>query len=97
MLKRTEVLEEIERLWKTAARRRGHARDRREGRPLTYESISKERPTLLRHLGQSPPVLQVRSVRVGEALEGLTVDEQLEVAGQLTMATLRAARHRFEG
>jgi hypothetical protein len=33
----------------------------------------------------------------GEALHLFTADEQLEVASQLTMAILKAARHRFEG
>ncbi len=50
---------------------------------------------LLRPLGQLPPALQARVRLAGEALDGLTADEQLEVAGQLTVGIVRAARHPF--
>ncbi len=51
---------------------------------------------LLRHLGQMSPAMQARFIKAGEPPEGLTADEQLEVASQLTLAVL-ASRHRFEG
>ncbi len=51
---------------------------------------------MLRHLGQMSPAMQVHFIKAGEALEGLTADEQLEVASQLTLAILKAARQRFE-
>ena len=41
--------------------------------------------------------MQSRFIKAGEALKGLTADEQLEVAGQPTVAILKAARRRFEG
>lgn len=52
---------------------------------------------LLRHLGQLFPAMGARFIKTGEAVEGLTADEQLEVASQLTMAILKATRHRLEG
>jgi hypothetical protein len=52
---------------------------------------------LLRHLGQLSTAMRARFIKAGEALEGLTADEQLEVASQLAVAILKAARHRFEG
>lgn len=42
------------------------------------------------------PSLHGRFIHAREALDGLIVDEHLEVAGQLTVATLKAIRHRFE-
>ncbi len=52
---------------------------------------------LLRHLGQLSPVMQAKFIQAGEALEAMSADEQLEVSAQLTLAILKAARHRFEG
>ena len=51
---------------------------------------------LLRPLGQSPPALQARFRQALAALDGLTADEQLEVACQLVVGVLKAARPRFE-
>ena len=50
----------------------------------------------LRPLGQSPPALQARFGHALSALDGLTADEQLEVACQLVVGVLKAARSRFE-
>jgi uncharacterized membrane protein len=49
-----------------------------------------------RPLGQSAPALQARLHQALTALDGLTADEQLEVACQLVVGVLRAARRRFE-
>ncbi len=51
---------------------------------------------MMRHLGQMSPAMQARLIKAGEVLKGLTADEQLEAASQLTMAILKAARPRFE-
>ncbi len=52
---------------------------------------------LLRPLGQLPPALQAHVRRAGKVLDGLTADEQLEVAGQLTVGIVKAARRPFAG
>jgi ribosomal protein S12 methylthiotransferase accessory factor YcaO len=52
---------------------------------------------LLRPLGESPPALQARFDQALETLEGLQADEQLEVACQMAVGILKAARPCFEG
>ncbi len=52
---------------------------------------------LLRPLGESPPALQAHFDQALETLEGLQADEQLEVACQMVVGILKAARHCFEG
>jgi hypothetical protein len=51
----------------------------------------------LRPLGESPAALQARFHQALEALDALMADEQLEVACQIVVGILKAARHRFEG
>ena len=50
---------------------------------------------LLRSLGQSPPILQARCHRALASLEGLTANEQPEVACQRVVGILKACRPRF--
>ncbi len=52
---------------------------------------------LLRPLGESPPALQARFDLALETLDGLQTDEQLEVACQMVVGILKAARPCLEG
>ena len=50
---------------------------------------------LLHPFGELSPALQIRFERVLEVLDGLTADEDLEVASQLVVALLKVSRPRF--
>jgi hypothetical protein len=52
---------------------------------------------LLHPFGELSPALQIRFERVLEALDGLTAEEDLEVACQLVVALLKISRPRFAG
>ncbi len=52
---------------------------------------------LLQPFGELSDTLQVRFEKVLEALDGLTAEEDLEVASQLVIALLKVSRPRFAG
>ncbi len=94
-LKRTEVLEEIDRLRKTAAK----AQRTRQGSSCDNFSVGGKETRYDAPPPRPDVACHARRLHAGwgsSRLEGLTADEQLEVASQLTMAILKAARQRFE-